>query len=404
MARCVGGICCVLGLLITLKVEGGIRTELARVEVVDLLGTELGAESDRARAAQAAGRWDDAGASWLAVLEHRAGHREALYNLACCCAQLGLVGKSAELLAASWAAGYRDLEHLRQDPDLEPIRATREYRELLQVLADDEQRRARAGGEELVVPVTVAGSVRVVAPAVVEPGRAYPLVVVLHGAGGDNLEIGGIFRATGIAQDFIVCAPRGPYTGNDQVDPGHVWLPEDVAGAGAGELGWQLSEELVLGAVEAVAAKYPVDLRRVLILGFSQGAQLAYSLGLHQPERFWGVAGIGGVIDPERHDVAELARAARSTRFLLAHSPEDRVVPFARCEEAARFLAAHAVPHEVVRYPGGHVIPASVLERLAKWVGESAAAEQTPGADPQVQQTAPDQERTSQGDRAEAGS
>ena len=46
---------------------------------------------------------------------------------------------------------------------------------------------------------------------------------------------------------------------------------------------------LVLGAIDAVLARYPVDPQRVTVAGLSAGAGLAHILALHHPQRFAGV-------------------------------------------------------------------------------------------------------------------
>lgn len=55
----------------------------------------------------------------------------AWYNLACSYSLLRRFDESAGALRRSIELGYRDLQYLRHDPDLVPLRATPQYRELL---------------------------------------------------------------------------------------------------------------------------------------------------------------------------------------------------------------------------------------------------------------------------------
>lgn len=55
----------------------------------------------------------------------------ALYNIACCQAQIGLFEDGLKTLASCMEAGYEDYENLRQDPDLEPLRMYPEFEEMI---------------------------------------------------------------------------------------------------------------------------------------------------------------------------------------------------------------------------------------------------------------------------------
>lgn len=55
----------------------------------------------------------------------------AVYNLACVCARQGRLDEAGQLLLEAVRLGFVDLHHLRRDPDLEPLRPTPAYRDLL---------------------------------------------------------------------------------------------------------------------------------------------------------------------------------------------------------------------------------------------------------------------------------
>lgn len=57
----------------------------------------------------------------------------AWYNLACARARLGQKKKALDALERAVAAGWTDLDHLRTDPDLEPLRGDPRFRELSRV-------------------------------------------------------------------------------------------------------------------------------------------------------------------------------------------------------------------------------------------------------------------------------
>ena len=52
------------------------------------------------------------------------------YNLACKEAKAGRNGIAIGFLAAAGSAGYKDIKHVREDPDLEALRGTAEFEKL----------------------------------------------------------------------------------------------------------------------------------------------------------------------------------------------------------------------------------------------------------------------------------
>lgn len=115
-------------------------------------------------------------------------------------------------------------------------------------------------------------AVRLQAPAQAKGGAPLPLVIAMHGAGGsENLFFDGYGRGA-IAQlserrGWLLVAPRG----TSGFTPGR-----------AAEI------------VEAVDRIYPVDRKRVFVVGHSMGASQAIASVQAAPDLFAGVAALGG--------------------------------------------------------------------------------------------------------------
>jgi predicted esterase len=108
--------------------------------------------------------------------------------------------------------------------------------------------------------------VRVLVPEAAREGKPMPLVIALHGAGGsENM----FFDAYGHGLIARLCAARG-------------WL---LAAPRNG-----LSD----GVLEELARLYPVDRKKVFLVGHSMGAAQAMAAANRQPERFSAVAALGG--------------------------------------------------------------------------------------------------------------
>ncbi len=339
-----------------------------------LLGRDVAVLESEARRAAATGRWEEAAASWIAVVERRAGDAAALYNLACAEARSGRAGAAATAVAAAWAAGFRDLALIRSDPDLEPLRLSGEWPALVDALEDDSRRREeRAGSREWVVaPVPLP--VRVSTPS--SPLKAAPpLLVVLHGAGDDG-EVAGLFRAAGVAQPFVVAAPRGPSPRLVDGRLGFDWRADDGSGLVA-------ATPLVLAAVDAALRRHGADPARVYVLGFSQGATAALALA-GEAGRFRGLALVGLPAGVESMPVEGWRRLAGSV--LVFHSPDDEIAPASASDELVRRLTAAGVASTRLAYRGGHAVTPEVLTEVSRWItsdaGEAARREHEDGASP----------------------
>lgn len=174
----------------------------------------------------------------------------------------------------------------------------------------------------LVGPAGRATPARAFVPEAARSGRAVPLVVALHGAGGsenmffDSYGAGAIVR---LCRDrgWLLVSPRSPAFGGVAVDE----------------------------VVAVMASLYPVDRGRVFLVGHSMGAAQAVAAASREPSRFAGVAALGGGGRVRASD------GLRGLPFFVGVGTED----FARrgALGLARALSAAGVRRvELREYPG----------------------------------------------------
>jgi predicted peptidase len=189
-----------------------------------------------------------------------------------------------------------------------------------------------AGFAERSVSVVESGTpvefrYRVLAPAAVEPGRRYPAVLFLHGAGerGDDNEAQLKYLPSWLAEaesrrrhPCFVVAP--------QCRAGHRWVEVDWAEKRSRP---QRSEPTVdlaaaIAALEAVLEAEPVDRDRVYLTGLSMGGYGTWDLAARMPERFAALIPICG-----GGDEATAPRLAGLPIWCF-HGAADTAVPVAR--------------------------------------------------------------------------
>jgi predicted esterase len=136
--------------------------------------------------------------------------------------------------------------------------------------------------------------------------------------------------------------------------------------------GWMTREDRDLAIADNVAyvdraldlVAPPSDARLVYV-GFSQGASMAYRAALMGRRRAWGIVAIGGDIPPE----LPLMLGERSwPRVLIAAGTFDTWYTGEKVEADRAVLAAQGAVHEILRFDGGHEWTEELRRKVGDWV------------------------------------
>ncbi|MEI9960792.1 MAG: prolyl oligopeptidase family serine peptidase [Limisphaerales bacterium] len=106
--------------------------------------------------------------------------------------------------------------------------------------------------------------------------------------------------------------------------------------------GQKWSDEILLGILDRVSAKYAVDTNRIYLTGLSMGGFGAWSLATTYPERFAAVApicggdGVIGVVlsKLDEQKISDLKKLP----FWVFHGAKDNVVPLAESQRMVDML------------------------------------------------------------------
>ena len=340
---------------------------------------------ERALEAMRAGQYTKAAGLWQQVLELRPGKPQALYNLACCHSRTGELDKAALRLEEAFNGGLRDPELLQTDPDLEALRETRKGRALIDRLTSEAEQLRRIRGVPGYFEAPVLGGIRVVVPKDMESERAYPLVMVLHGHGGNPENYVGMFERAGSSLDAIVSAPYGPYPIPFERGHGYSWYPapwffQEVlrAGTSIGDLTQRrkeidlqeqvVSRDFVLAAIDHVTGELPIDPDRIFLLGHSEGGVLAYGLALEHPDRFRGVIVVGSRLRESDATPDILTTASGQLDVMICHSRADEAISFDNATAAAKILKGAGIQNKIYVYEGGHGLTGELIQTIGRWI------------------------------------
>jgi len=97
-----------------------------------VLGDDVRALHTKALSLLQQKKYTEALAVYEQILKQRPDDATALYNSACCLSLLKRVDEAVKRLREAVKAGFLDLEHIKHDRDLDPIRESDAYKKFLQ--------------------------------------------------------------------------------------------------------------------------------------------------------------------------------------------------------------------------------------------------------------------------------
>jgi len=177
-----------------------------------------------------------------------------------------------------------------------------------------------------------------------QASRPAPLVVMLHGAGGDAR--GGLtpFQNLADATGLILLAPASRCQTWDVLVGGY---GPDIA--------------LIDQALAQTFSRYAVDPTRIAIEGFSDGASYALSVGITNGDLFSHVIAFSpGFMAP--------ASQVGEPRLFISHGTRDSVLPIDPCSRKI-VPQVRAAGYDVIyrEFDGPHTIPPAIIESALDW-------------------------------------
>jgi phospholipase/carboxylesterase len=168
----------------------------------------------------------------------------------------------------------------------------------------------------------------------------------------------------------MIC-PQGPL--ETPIGPGatgYAWYPMSMGGPP--DVGAILSSRQKLhGFLDACMKRYPIDARKLAVLGFSQGGVMAYSLALESPERFAGLAVLSSWLPKELLPKLSInEEAIQSLPSLVQHGTQDSMIEVGRARDSVERLRELRVPSTYREYDMAHEITPRSLSDLSAWLEE----------------------------------
>lgn len=194
-------------------------------------------------------------------------------------------------------------------------------------------------------------------------GAPSPVLVALHGAGGQAADVLNSFREAADANGIVLVIPQSTKGTWDMI--------EDLKSRLGAEMNVTPRYGKDLKALDSALAdlfgKIAVNPARVGIMGFSDGATYALSVGTANPQLFRQVIAFSP-------GPAFLGKAAPDQFVFISHGENDRVLPFTTTRGHVAKLRVRKVPIAFERFDGGHEVPKAIKEKAMAFFRDPVAA------------------------------
>lgn len=168
-----------------------------------------------------------------------------------------------------------------------------------------------------------------------------PLVLAMHGTGGNGGQEIARWRSVADAEGVLVLAPN--YRDNGTYF--------DAAG-----------EQALFEMLALVEQDYGVDRTRRYLAGVSTGGTWSYFFGIDYADHFAAASVFAGGYTTAGDNAFVVAGAPRQIPFWLTHGVQDGTLPVANARDAHNALDAAGHPVQYVEHGGGHSVPATAAQ------------------------------------------
>jgi phospholipase/carboxylesterase len=194
----------------------------------------------------------------------------------------------------------------------------------------------------------------------------HPTIVAMHGWGSNALDLMGLAPYIAGGRCLTLC-PQGPVEVEIGAVNGYGWYqlrpgaPPDMEAMGN-------AADRLMRFVDVALERYPVDRRKLVLMGFSQGGVMAYNLAIRHPERFAALAALSTWFPEELAEHARNRDALAQLATLVQHGRADDMIDIGKARQSVERLRAFKMPLSYREYDCGHEITVEGIRDLSAFL------------------------------------
>ncbi len=192
-----------------------------------------------------------------------------------------------------------------------------------------------------------------------------PLLILLHGHGSNENDL--FSFSSQIPENWIVVSVRGPY---QLAENSYRWYDVNMVN---GKIVINIDEEersrkKLMQLISKITQKYNVDNKKIIVAGFSQGANMAQSLGLGEPNLVTGFGVLSGRFVEEFGPYICRSTALKNSKAFISHGSGDTMLPITLASENKTKLKNLGIQITYFEDTNGHSISTRQWSEFSKWL------------------------------------
>ncbi len=193
-----------------------------------------------------------------------------------------------------------------------------------------------------------------------------PLLLLLHGYGSNEQDL--FSFADELPDELLIISARAPlslgfgsyawYTIHFNEDSSNFSdIPEAKAAL-----------KKIAAFLEEIKELYPVNRKKVFLLGFSQGTILSIAFALNNPDQLQHVIALSGYVNQKLLEDDFEKKDHSNLDFFVSHGTADQIIPVDWARKTPGFLENLKIKYEYHEYPVGHGVAPQNFFVLKKWI------------------------------------
>jgi phospholipase/carboxylesterase len=194
-----------------------------------------------------------------------------------------------------------------------------------------------------------------------------PVLILLHGYGSNEEDL--FSFASELPETYYIISVRAPF------DMGYVSYAWYAINFDADENKFsdipqaQQSRDLIANFIDELVSKYPIDAKKVTLIGFSQGCILSYAVAVSYPQKIQRVVAMSGYFNSKIAIEGFEKNNFENLNIFSSHGSVDQVVPVAWGRKAQPELSQLGIDIIYKEYPIGHGVSPQNFFDFKNWLG-----------------------------------
>lgn len=196
-----------------------------------------------------------------------------------------------------------------------------------------------------------------------------PMLLLLHGYGSNEEDL--FSFASELPDEYYVISARAPY---DMMYGSYAWYAinfdadenkfSDIDQA-------QQSRDLIANFIDELVDRFPIDEKKVTLIGFSQGCILSYAVALSYPQKIQRIVAMSGYFNAEIAVEGFAQNDFSNLKIFASHGSVDQVVPVDWARKAAPALQQLGIDIVYKEYPVGHGVAPQNFFDFRNWLQQT---------------------------------